>query len=47
MVVTHGQLARELVTAAESGDMAAVGAALGTTGNGCGGCHKPFRKEKE
>jgi len=37
----------QLVTAAESGDMAAIGDALGATGKGCGGCHKPFRKEKE
>lgn len=36
-----------LVEAAESGDMTAVGAAMGNLGNACGGCHKPFRKPKE
>ena len=35
-----------LVEASESGDMDAVGAALGGVGNSCGGCHKPFRKPK-
>ncbi len=35
-----------LVAAADSGDMAAVGAAMGNLGNACGGCHKPFRKPK-
>lgn len=33
----------ELVTAAEGGDMAAIGAAAGKVGDACGGCHKPFR----
>lgn len=32
---------------AESGDMAAIGPALGDLGKACGGCHKPFRAEKE
>ena len=36
-----------LVEAAESGDMGAIGAALGGVGDGCGGCHKPFRKPKD
>lgn len=36
-----------LVEAAESGDMGAIGAALGGVGESCGGCHKPFRKPKE
>ncbi len=36
-----------LVEAAESGDMGAIGAALGGVGDSCGGCHKPFRKPKE
>lgn len=36
-----------LVQAAETGDMAAVGAALGGVGKSCGGCHKPFRAPKE
>lgn len=36
-----------LVAAAESGDMGAIGNALGPVGKGCGGCHKPFRKPKE
>ncbi len=37
----------DLVAAAETGDMGAIGAALGGAGKGCGGCHKPFRKPKE
>ena len=36
----------KLVEAADSGDMAAVGAAMGNLGQACGGCHKPFRKPK-
>ena len=36
----------KLVEAAESGDMDAVGAALGGVGDSCGECHKPFRKPK-
>ncbi len=36
----------KLVEAADSGDMAAVGAAMGNLGQSCGGCHKPFRKPK-
>ena len=36
-----------LVQAAESGDMGAIGAALGAVGKSCGGCHKPFRAPKE
>lgn len=37
----------ELAAAADSGDMAAIGAKLGDLGKSCGGCHKPFRKKKE
>jgi cytochrome c556 len=36
-----------LVKAAESGDMGAIGDALGGVGKSCGGCHKPFREPKE
>ena len=36
--------ATKLVEAAKGGDPAAIGAALGEVGGGCGGCHKPFRK---
>ena len=36
----------KLLEAANSGDKAAVGAALGGVGKSCGGCHKPFRKKK-
>ncbi len=36
----------ELLAAAESGDVNAVGAKLGPVGKACGGCHKPFRKPK-
>ena len=37
----------DLVAAAEGGDMAAIGAAAGKVGEACGGCHKPFRAEKQ
>lgn len=37
----------KLAEVAEGGDMAAIGAALGAVGKGCGGCHKPFREEKK
>ena len=36
-----------LVQAAKSGDMAAIGDAMGGVGKSCGGCHKPFRKPKD
>lgn len=32
-----------VVPAAESGDPAAIGAALGEVGKTCGGCHQPYR----
>ncbi len=35
--------ARALAMAAEGGDMAAVGAALGALGKSCSACHKSFR----
>ena len=35
-----------MVEAAKTGDLAAIGAALGKVGGACGGCHKPFRKEQ-
>jgi cytochrome c556 len=38
--------AAKLAEVAAGGDVAAIGAQLGALGNGCGGCHKPFRKEK-
>ncbi|MEX2649502.1 MAG: cytochrome c [Alphaproteobacteria bacterium] len=37
----------DLVAAAEGGDMAAIAAAAGKVGEACGGCHKPFRAEKQ
>jgi cytochrome c556 len=37
----------ELVRVAEAGDMTAIGAQLEEVGKACGGCHKPFRKEKQ
>lgn len=37
----------ELARVADSGDMAAIGAQLEKVGEACGGCHKPFRKEKK
>jgi cytochrome c556 len=39
--------AADLVAATEGGDMAAIGAAAGKVGDACGGCHKPFRAEKQ
>jgi cytochrome c556 len=33
----------QLVAAVQSGDQAAIGAALKATGGTCGGCHKQFR----
>ena len=39
--------AENLLVAAESGDMGAIGAAARGLGMGCGGCHKPFRAPKE
>lgn len=35
-----------LVKVAEAGDPAAFGGALGELGKACGGCHKPYRAEK-
>ena len=46
-VKTFQNAAVVLVQAAESGDMGAIGEALGGVGNGCAGCHKPFRAPKE
>lgn len=41
-----GDLARKLATAAETGDKQAIKTAMGALGKqGCGGCHKPFRKK--
>ncbi len=40
------RLALDLSLAAETGDKGAIGAALGTLGKGCGGCHKAFRGPK-
>ena len=42
----HLEELEKLAEAADSGDMAAVGAAMGNLGQACGGCHKPFRKPK-
>jgi len=38
--------AAKLAEVAGSGDLKAIGAQLGNLGKSCGGCHKPFRKEK-
>ncbi len=40
------RLALDLSAAAESGDKAAIGKAMGALGKGCGGCHKAFRGPK-
>ena len=40
------ELALDLAMAADTGDKAAVGKALGALGKGCGGCHKAFRGPK-
>ena len=37
--------ADKVATAADLGDMTAVGAAAGEMGKACGGCHEPFRKK--
>ncbi|MDH3473736.1 MAG: cytochrome c [Rhodospirillales bacterium] len=39
--------AADFAEVAEGGDMAAIGDGLGALGKSCGGCHKPFRAEKE
>ncbi|MBO6837685.1 MAG: cytochrome c [Alphaproteobacteria bacterium] len=36
-----------VVAAAETGDPAQLGAALGEVGKTCGGCHKPFRAPEQ
>lgn len=36
-----------LVTAVATGDQDTIGAALGSVGKTCGGCHKPFRVPKD
>ena len=38
--------AAALIKAAESGDMAAIGAAMKDVGKSCKGCHKEFRSKK-
>jgi cytochrome c556 len=38
------EASRELVVAAESGDMASIKKKFGTTAQTCGGCHKQYRK---
>ncbi|WP_089942330.1 c-type cytochrome [Candidatus Entotheonella palauensis] len=42
-----GEESGKLADAAQSGDMAAIGAQVKELGKACGGCHKPFRKPKE
>jgi cytochrome c556 len=37
----------QLMAAAESGDAAQIGAALGAVGKTCGGCHETFRKKHD
>ena len=39
--------AKELITAAESGDKSAIGKALGALGKTCGNCHNKFREKKK
>ena len=46
-IASYEAAARDLATAASSGDPAAVGPAMRALGKSCGGCHKPFRKPKE
>ncbi len=38
--------AAKLAEVAGNGDLKAIGAQLGNLGRSCGGCHKPYRKEK-
>ncbi len=42
-----GEESGKLADAAQSGDMAAIGAQVKALGKSCGGCHKPFRKPKK
>ncbi len=37
----------KLAEVAEGGDLGAIGAQLQNLGKACGGCHKPFRAEKQ
>ncbi len=37
----------KLAEVAASGDLGAIGAQIQEVGKACGGCHKPFRKEKK
>lgn len=47
-IKTLDEESAKLAEVAESGDMAAIGAQVAVLGKqGCGGCHKPFRKEKK
>ncbi len=47
VLATFEAEAAKLAAVAKGGDMAAFGAQLGALGkNGCGGCHKNFRKKK-
>ncbi|MCP4330010.1 MAG: cytochrome c [Alphaproteobacteria bacterium] len=39
--------AEKLVAAAQGGDMAAIGAAVGVTGKACGACHDTYRVKKD
>lgn len=43
---TNKAAALAMASAAESGSVEALGAALKVTGGSCGSCHKPFRKPK-
>jgi len=41
------QESAKLIDVAQGGDMAAIGAQLENLGKACGGCHKPYRAEKQ
>ena len=46
-VTAFQSAAAKLADVAESGDKQAIADGLGALGKSCGGCHKPFRKEKQ
>ena len=46
-VTAFQSAAAKLADVAEGGDPQAIADGLGALGKSCGGCHKPFRKEKK
>lgn len=46
-VTAFQSAAAKFADIAEGGDQQAIAEGLGALGKSCGGCHKPFRKEKQ